>query len=51
MDLSAPQASTRETRYGKLCTEHHEFSIPYEQFVKLADAKKAYVTLGLKNLS
>src|SRR5206468_8229521 len=48
MDLSLPQGSTRETRYGKLCTELYAFSISYDQFVQLADAKKVYLRLGLK---
>jgi hypothetical protein len=47
-DLSAPQVSTSETRVGKLCTELYAFSISYDQFVQLADAKKVYVRLGLK---
>jgi hypothetical protein len=47
-DLSTQQVSTSETRFGKLCTELYAFSISYEQFVQLADAKKVVVRLGLK---
>jgi hypothetical protein len=47
-DLSTTPVSTRETRFGKVCTELYEFSLSYEQFLQLAGAKKVRLAFGPK---
>jgi hypothetical protein len=46
--LSLPPTAIVNTRNGKMCTELYGFQISYQQFVRVTDARKAAMSLGIR---
>jgi hypothetical protein len=46
--LSLPPTTIVNTSNGKVCTELYGFQISYQQFIRLTDARKAAMRLGIR---